>query len=264
MVNITFFEDTKGWSAPKRYMKYILVYCIEGNMTVVVDDKTINLKSNDVLTITSGQYHYFKNSSKVKGVILDFTLDFYCKSNFDIELIFENGLFCHFDRNEVIPMGNRQSVYEQLCMINEEINKQPYQFLTAIHARITLILTEINRAKIDQGAEIWKPDALFLKFLEMVRNNFHHNYSLQTLTDKLNTTVSKLNEQAKTYAGKTAQNVIYGLIISEAKRLLQYEKHLSVKEIAFKLGFNDPFYFSNFFKKHAKLSPKSFQKQFVK
>ncbi|WP_228409828.1 helix-turn-helix domain-containing protein [Chryseobacterium sp. T16E-39] len=75
----------------------------------------------------------------------------------------------------------------------------------------------------------------------------------------MTTTESKLNEVSKLHTNKTAQNVIYSLIISEAKRLLLYEK-LSIKEIAYQLGFNDPFYFSNFFKKHTQQSPKDYQK----
>jgi AraC-like DNA-binding protein len=75
----------------------------------------------------------------------------------------------------------------------------------------------------------------------------------------LGTTEAKLNEVSKLHTNKTAQNVIYSLIVSEAKRLLLYEK-LSVKEIAYQLGFNDPFYFSNFFKKHTSRSPKDYQK----
>jgi AraC family transcriptional regulator, transcriptional activator of pobA len=54
---------------------------------------------------------------------------------------------------------------------------------------------------------------------------------------------------------------VYGLIVSEAKRLLTYES-LTIKEVAYKLGFNDPFYFSNFFKKQTKLSPKSYKQSF--
>ena len=55
--------------------------------------------------------------------------------------------------------------------------------------------------------------------------------------------------------------MIYGLIASEAKRLLTYQ-NLTVKEVAYELGFNDPFYFSNFFKKYANVSPKLYQQQF--
>ena len=176
----------------------------------------------------------------------------------DTELIFQNGLFCHFGENEVIPIGRHRVITEQLERIREERDQQPFQFLISIHARIKLILVEINRAKVERGDSIWKPDALFLKFLEFVRGNFEHNHSLSDIAEKLGTTEAKLNEQSKQFTGKTAQNVIYGLIASEAKRLLTY-RDLSVKEVAYRLGFNDPFYFSNFFKKHVQVSPKAYQ-----
>jgi hypothetical protein len=35
-------------------------------------------------------------------------------------------------------------------------------------------LVAINRAKVNRGDGVWKPDGLFLKFLEAVRNNFEH------------------------------------------------------------------------------------------
>ena len=95
-----------------------------------------------------------------------------------------------------------------------------------------------------------------------MRANFDKNYSLADIARKLGTTEAKLNEQSKLHAGRTAQNVIYGLIASEAKRLLTYQ-NLTVKEVAYQLGFNDPFYFSNFFKKHTNHSPKSYQAKYA-
>ncbi len=112
---------------------------------------------------------------------------------------------------------NFQLVETQLKIINEELLTQPYQYLTSIHSRIELILVEINRTKVNRGDEIYKPDALFLKFLELVRANFKNNFPLSHFAK------------------------------------------LSVKEVAAKLGFNDPFYFSNFFKKHTKESPKLYK-----
>ena len=160
--------------------------------------------------------------------------------------------------NEVIAVTNAEVITTQLALIKKELTEKPYQYLITIHSRIELILVEINTAKLERGDEIWKPDALFLKFLEAVRANFEHNYTLSGFARMLNTTEAKLNEQSKFYTGRTAQNVIYGLIASEAKRLLTYQK-LSVKEVAYQLGFNDPFYFSNFFKKHTNISPKNYQ-----
>ncbi len=262
MVTLQTFKEYKNIDRPKRLMKYILIWCSQGRATVVVDEKELVVTANSVLTITSGQIHYFKDFANAKGYILEFTLDFFCKTDSDIELIFQNGLFCHFAMNEVIVIGNYTFVEEQLRQIEKELAEEPYQHLISIHSRIELILVEINRSKINRGDEIWKPDALFLKFLELVRENFENNYPVSRYAELLDTTETKLNEQAKQHAGKTAQNVIYGLTVSEAKRLLTYEK-LIVKEVAYKLGFSDPFYFSNFFKKHTGSSPKAYQSEYA-
>lgn len=260
MVTLKTFKKYKDIDRPKRLMKYILIWCSQGKVNVVVDENELTVAENSVLTITSGQIHYFKDFANAKGYILEFTLDFFCKTDNDIELIFQNGLFCHFAMNEVIQVKNHSFLKEQLGEIKKELKEEPYQHFISIHSRIELILVEINRSKIDRGDEIWKPDALFLKFLELVGSNFEHNYPISRYAELLDTTETRLNEQAKLHAGKTAQNVIYGLTVSEAKRLLTYEK-FTVKEVAYKLGFSDPFYFSNFFKRHTGQSPKSYQKE---
>lgn len=261
MIEINTLENITYLDKPRRIMKYVLVYCASGSLDLMIDEKEFKLSSGQLITITSGQIHSINKSSKAKGFILEFTLDFFCKDDKDIELIFHNGLFCHFSMNEVIAV-NKGIIENQLNNIKEELDKKPYQYLISVHSRIELILVEINRAKIKRGDEIWKPDALFLKFLEAVRNNFEHNYPLSQFAKILGTTEIKLNELAKFHAGKTAQNVIYGLVASEAKRLLTYGD-LSVKEVAYQLGFNDPFYFSNFFKKQTKLSPRLYKEKFA-
>lgn len=260
MVEIKTFNEYPNIETPRRLMKYILIWCSSGTAEVIADGKSFILNKNQVLTITSGQVHFFKNIKSAAGYILEFTLNFFCKDDNDIELVFHNGLFCHFDMNEVIEVPDYKASENYLKLIRRDLELKPYQYLISVHSYIELLLVEINRSKTDRGDEIYKPGALFLKFLELVRSDFESDHSLSYYAGKLGVPEAKLNEQAKLHAGKTAQNVIYGLIISEAKRLLAYQK-LSIKECAYKLGFNDPFYFSNFFKKHTKLSPSTFQKR---
>lgn len=261
MIEIKTLENFTNLNRPRRIMKYLLVYCASGSLNMSIDEKKFKLIAGQVVTITSGQIHNIDKSSKVKGSILEFTLDFFCKNDNDIELIFHNGLFCHFAMNEVIPV-DKNIFEEQLNLIEKELKLQPYQYLISIHSRIELLLVAINRVKVKRGDEIWKPDALFLKFLEAVRSNYEHNYTLSQFASLIGTTEIKLNELAKLHTGKTAQNVIYGLVASEAKRLLTYS-NLSVKEVAYQLGFSDPFYFSNFFKKQTKLSPKLYKEKYA-
>lgn len=259
MVEINSLNKQEYISKPKRVLKYILVLCKKGNVTIVIDENEFLLNENQVITITSGQIHFFKNINGQVD-ILAFTLDFICKDDNDIELIFHNGLFCHFGMNEVITLNNTNP-HDLLQKTALELEQKPYQYLISIRNYIELLLVELNRAKIENGDEIWKPDALFLKFLEAIRTHFANNHSLTEFAQILLTTEAKLNEISKLHTNKTAQNVIFSLTISEAKRLLIYH-NISIKEIAFQLGFNDPFYFSNFFKKHTQISPKEYKKRF--
>ncbi|RSC96175.1 helix-turn-helix domain-containing protein [Tenacibaculum singaporense] len=261
MINLQKIEAISDFK-PKRIKKYLLIWCNEGQVSMVVDNKCLIIHKNQILTITSGQYHYFENVNDGKGYVLDFTLNYICKTEKDIELIFQNSLFCHFDYNEVISINSPEEIETEIHKIERELREKPFQHLDSIHARIELLLFEINRSKIANGGEIWKPEALFLQFLEFVRNNFEYNYSLKNIAEQLKTSELKLNELAKKHAGKTAQNVIYGLIISEAQRILQYENK-SVKEVAYKLGFKDPYYFSKFFKNHTAMSPTEFQSTLI-
>ncbi|HCN48542.1 MAG TPA: AraC family transcriptional regulator [Chryseobacterium sp.] len=258
MIEITQYSDQTLHSAPRRIIRYTLFWCSSGSAEILIDENIFSLKTGQTVTITSGQFHQLR-SVEGKLTALDFTLDFFCKSDSDIELIFHNGLFCHFGMNEMITVQHPEFFTQILNRIEKEIQEKPYQYLISTHSLVELLLVEINRSKIANGDEIWKPDALFLKFLESVRDHFDKTYQVSQFADLLGTTEAKLNEVSKLHTNKTAQNVIYSLTVSEAKRLLLYEK-LTVKEIAYQLGFNDPFYFSNFFKKHTTQSPKDYQK----
>lgn len=262
MIDIKTFDQATDLEHPRRVLKYVLVFCTSGSTTISVDENEFILTENSVITITSGQIHYFKNIQNATGFILEFSYDFFCKDDTDMELIFHNGLFCHFAMNEMISVDNPKIIIRELEEIRKELIETPYQYQISIHSRIELILIEINRTKINRGDEIYKPDAVFLHFLEAVLKNFEKNLSVNEIADLIGTTESKLNELSKIHTNKTAQNVIFGLIISEAKRLFTYEK-LSVKEVAYALGFNDPFYFSNFFKKHTTISPKSYKEKVI-
>ena len=74
-----------------------------------------------------------------------------------------------------------------------------------------------------------------------------------------------LNVSTKTltlYVNECSNNspleLINNRIVLEAKRLLRYSI-LSVKEIAFRLGFEDPSYFGKFFKRLVRQSPADYR-----
>lgn len=181
MIDIKNLHTATELQKPRRVVKYVMLWCSSGSMTVIVDEEEFILLPNTVITITSGQVHFVKDLDKVEGFVLEFTYDFFCKDDNSLELIFHNGLFCHFAMNEVIALSESGAIANLLTEIKQDLAQKPYQYLFSIHSRIELILIEINRCKLKVGGEIYKPDALFLKFLEAVRTNFRMNFSAKQI-----------------------------------------------------------------------------------
>lgn len=74
---------------------------------------------------------------------------------------------------------------------------------------------------------------------------------------------SYLNNVIKSKTGKSITTWISEKTIAEAKSLLQ-QSTLSIKEIAYLLGFAESTHFSNYFKKYTDRSPADYRKQAVK
>jgi AraC-like DNA-binding protein len=72
-----------------------------------------------------------------------------------------------------------------------------------------------------------------------------------------------MNEILRDAVGTTLSQLLYQLLIIEAKREL-FHQDLSVKEIAYELGFSEQSYFARFFKKHTGQSPEDFRNVYAR
>lgn len=85
-------------------------------------------------------------------------------------------------------------------------------------------------------------------------------FRVQDYADAQSLHPNYLSNVIKIKTGKTISTWIAEKTISEAKALLQ-NSQASIKEIAFRLGFNEATHFSNYFKKNAGVSPVLFRKE---
>jgi AraC-like DNA-binding protein len=72
-----------------------------------------------------------------------------------------------------------------------------------------------------------------------------------------------LNEATRRALGSTAAQLIRARLILEAKRLLAHSD-ANVASVADSLSFEDPAYFSRWFKKHTGSSPLEFRRSILK
>ena len=100
------------------------------------------------------------------------------------------------------------------------------------------------------------------KFNLLVEANYRTEHSVSYYAQQMHKSPKTLSNLFAIYNHKTPSQVIQERILIEARRLLSYTDQ-PVKQIAYELGFEDISYFSNFFKKHIRLSPVDFRNKKV-
>jgi AraC-like DNA-binding protein len=85
--------------------------------------------------------------------------------------------------------------------------------------------------------------------------------SVNFLAEKLNVSPNYLSDLLKNATGRNAQSHIQEFLVERAKELLS-TTNLSIKEIAYDLGFEYPQSFSTMFKKNTQQTPLQFRTSF--
>ena len=96
------------------------------------------------------------------------------------------------------------------------------------------------------------------KFRSLLDKQFRHEHSLQAYADQVGVSVGQLSRLCREVLGKSSLQVMNDRLIQEAQRELVYTS-LPVKQLAGELGFEDDAYFSRFFRKHTRVSPKAYR-----
>lgn len=86
------------------------------------------------------------------------------------------------------------------------------------------------------------------RFKEVLERSFIERKQVAWYAQQLSVTPGHLNDQLRSRAGTNASVLIHDRVLLEAKRLLLHAD-LSVKEVSFALGMQDPAYFNRWFKK---------------
>ncbi|MDP9077515.1 MAG: AraC family transcriptional regulator [Bacteroidota bacterium] len=105
------------------------------------------------------------------------------------------------------------------------------------------------------------PDRLLLKkFRQLIEDQHTELHDVAAYADQLNISAGHLGDVIKQQSGKTAIEIIHERLVLEAQRLL-FHTELSIKEIAWQLGFEDASYFNRFFKRLIADTPMNYRKQ---
>lgn len=146
----------------------------------------------------------------------------------------------------------RQRIKKCFEILNELLHLSQQQRDTEIIlAYLNSLLVELNSAYFKSKETIPVLNANLSKFIEfklVVETHLTEQPSIHTIAEKLSLTTNSLYRIVKEYSGSSPKDFLTNRLMMEAQRKLHYS-NLSVKELAYELGFNDPDYFSRLFKK---------------
>lgn len=156
-----------------------------------------------------------------------------------------------------------QQVLQSLLQQYESDPASPFyrQVLYSLLQAFTgMVAAEYKSAEKSEGSRSRKME-LAQAFKQELSATYKTMKSPSAYADKLHVSSAYLNEALKQVTGMSVSYWISQEVMLEAKRMLYYT-HLSVKEIALEVGYDDPNYFFRLFRQHSGMTPLAFRAQY--
>ncbi len=257
-------SETRGWRIkPHRHGKlFQLLLLNSGHADISLDNKKIHVENACVIAIPTGVVHGFIFSPNTEGYVVSIAEPLIHQSALSYaENVFDTVL----EKPRVISFTSKHKMLAQLqeyCnLLSSELNAHDIGMRQASEWLAKMILLSLFRAITQQDEGIKVGHSLnnqYYQFQQLIEQNYRSHWAVAQYAEALQTSVSTLNRMCRKTKGVGAKSIIAERLFIEAKRSLSYTQ-LHVDQIAYNLGFEDPAYFSRFFKNKSGLSPTSFR-----
>ena len=249
--------------SPHRVNFYHILFITKGTGQHQIDFTTYDYQEGSIIFIAPSQVHAFTIKKDVDGFVIIFTEPFILKNLGQAELL-------HFARsydyhsNSPVVEGTDSEKSMLLQSINEMYDEYclPIGSMTEeiLRLQLKLLLLKIERIKntdpkIKNSSE-W--ENLFATFRRHLELNYAETRNATDYAAILHISYKHLNTVCKAMAGCTAKEFIDAYIVLEIKRHIAMFS-LSTKELAFKIGFDEPTNLIKFFKRHTHQTPQQFK-----
>ena len=245
---------------------YSIFFIYEGEIAISTSHLRASAEYNTLLFIPKDIKHQINIKKNSKGSLIRFNGAFY--SSIKHKLLLEDYLVFHQEKLSLIIRLSENDFNETLGIVNLlklELTNDPTTNSANIHQLLSYFLTKSKEKFIAQNerediSNSNKANPIFNKFKEIIESNYSTNRNIGSYANQLNIHPNCLNEISKLSSGQTASEIIHTRIIMETKKLILSSDN-SFKEIAYKLGFDDPAYFSRYFKKHTGMTLSQYQNE---
>lgn len=235
---------------PHRKANYFFVFVEKGSIAHTVDLKDLTITKGQLFFVLPNQIHTAPKKVNANLKCFKMSFDQNCLSLLPRPFPFLinplNSQIISFDHSS---MRRVNMLFDMLnTILNEERNPKDGDIILA---HLNSLMTEINTAyfrSVGKGNRMSDRLSKYIDFKIMVEARLTEQLSVDTIAGKLAISTNNLYNLVKEFSGLSPKEFITNRLVLEAQRKLHYSR-ISIKELAYELGFNDPDYFSRLFKK---------------
>lgn len=263
---LTHSEDHDPFSR-HRLEFFLILILTKHTYSHVVDFSPYTLTEGSALFVAQNQVHHFtKDIYAADGFCIVFDSPFlhqeyFLSKNHKLNRIFnyhiEPPVLHQKEMGEDSFVGIATKLYEEYTFPSNFAKSEI--LFTLLH----VLLLQAERAKESQSLSRVKADwlELFNQFKRLLEKEYIRTRNARDYAAELFISYKFLNDIVKKLTQKTAKAFIDDYVTIEIKRYL-VSTALSVKEISYKTGFEEPANLTKFFKKHTGMTPLKFRHQF--
>lgn len=234
-------------------------FIAKGGGTVEIDGTRHALAAPAVVWLPAGCVHGFVFEPETDGIVLTAAEDV-VRMACDLAPDCATRLAAPLLLSPIDVTQGQQFSASAKAVAEEATMQAPGARAAALH-HFGLLLILLARATTGaRDTPVSSARATYFAFRNLVDQNFRARWSVPLYAKRLGISPDRLHDICQLVAGHPPTHLIQERLMVEARRALIYTG-MSIGEIAFDLGFDDPAYFSRFFSKRAGLAPASFRQQ---
>ena len=244
---------------------YKIFFIEEGSGQYQIDFNEFKIEGSGIFCLSPGQVLTVNSESMKSGYEIRFNREFYCVETHGKEIACNGVLFNNVHKATVIPLEKDELLIFQQTIQNiiRELEQPGKAHREILETYLRMFLIEALRqydqkSMVTATAESDAPNRLTGDFIALVDKHFRELHAISDYAEKLFVSPKSLSKRLNADGYPTPTEVLRNRIMIEAKRDLRYTQK-SIKEIAFDLGFEDPAYFTRYFKKAAGQSPANYR-----
>jgi AraC family transcriptional activator of pobA len=248
--------------APHRHDYHELLWVRSGAGRHLIDGEPLPVTPQTLTIIGRGQVHQFEHAQDLRGALLRFTDAALAGGGAD--RIRSSWLLSgRGGRAVAVPDGECSRLDGAFAALAAETRRPPDPYAAEVvrHLITTILLwTErwYDAARIERRDADDAEVQMHRRFAEQLERDFAAHHDAAHYADALAVPGAALSRALVAITGRATKELILERVMLEAMRLLRFTD-LTVSEIAHRVGFGDPLYFSRAFKRHTGRAPQAYR-----